>query len=157
MVPDFRVIAEEERRHQLLKLYGSITAVLALLVLFAGLLTYIARSSVSAVATDVTELRTQAVQEQARLAKLEADLQWLNLQNSTLREGQEKVRTELQALEFRQQHVAVKKSHPTTAVRKSLGRPSPALPPPWLIGPVDQRSPDLEVVRTPSVTSYFIR
>ena len=153
-VPDFPIVTEEARRRGLLKGYGVAAAALALLLLLACVLAYDARTRMAAVATDVNKLTRQADGAQARLAELEEDLSRLKLENSALRREQEAVRTELARSQTRQKHVAAKKSQPAVAHQREL-RVVP--PPPWLTGPGAQRSPDLEVVQTPSVTVYSIR
>jgi hypothetical protein len=156
--PDRPVSTEERRRRRLPKGYGVVAAAaLALLLLLTCVLAYDARTRMAAVATEVTNLTRQADGAQARLAKLEEDVLRLNLQNSAVRQEQEAVRTELQTLEHRQPHAAARKRHPATADQREPRVPPPAIPPPWLIGPEAQRSPDLEVVQTPSVTVYSIR
>ena len=158
-VPDFPMPTEEAGRRGLLKGYGVAAAALALVLLLTCVLAYDARTRMSAVATDVNKLTRQADGAQARLAELEADLLRRKLENSALRQKQEAVRTELartQTLLSSQKHMAATKGQTATAHQRELRVVPPATPPPWLTGPRTERSPDLEVIQTPSVTVYCI-
>ena len=146
---------------------GVAAVVLTLLLLMECAVVYDVRTRMSAIATEVGKLTRQISEAEVQTAKTERDRLNLKVQNDSLRQELEatsahlnRSRSALQTLKARQKGAAARKRQPTaTEQKKFRALPLASAPPPPTSyrPPRTERSSEVGMVDTASVTAYSIR